>query len=530
MTEIIHVSPDASFEAVRRQIGQIRAERLALALPDGWTDLDNLARMRLLQRQAQVQRTELALVTRDEPTRQAAKQAGIPVFYHVQDVDKRNWKMNPLLPLVDSQHPDAGLPEPPAWRRGDLVNQESRPTRFKARQQRILAEDRYRRPLPVWMQWISPIFIGSMIGLLLFFFLIYILPAATITLVPGRDIINLTVPLTADANIDVPDYEAAVIPARLLETNIEEFGTIVTTGAQQKATENSVGEVVFSNLGNAAVQIPIGTVVTTSSGTPVSFATTSQAELPSGVGQRVTVPVEALEPGVSANVRANTINTVSGALRFRARVTNQTPTYGGGSELVPVVTQADQDLLLAQLQEAAEAKALAALQEELEPGEWLPPESVQTYVIAQVFDQFKDDEAETLGLTLRLLVQGMAVEASEMNEALLVALQEEVPEEGQIIAETFRAARTGDATLLGRTALFTTTASAEYVIPIDPDQVREDVTGLSQAEASQTMRDNWQIAGQPDIYQDPAWMPTLPRFPSRIQVRVEYADALAGGQ
>ena len=31
-----------------------------------------------------------------------------------------------------------------------------------------------------------------------------------------------------------------------------------------------------------------------------------------------------------------------------------------------------------------------------------------------------------------------------MNEALLVALQEEVPEEGQIIAETFRAARTGD--------------------------------------------------------------------------------------
>ena len=190
MTEIIHVSPDASFEAVRRQIGQIRAERLALVLPDGWTDLDNLARMRLLQRQAQVQRSELALVTRDEPTRQAAKQAGIPVFYHVQDVDKRNWKMNPLLPLVDPQHPDAGLPEAPAWRRGDLVNQESRPTRFKARQQRIQAEDRYRRPLPVWMQWISPIFIGSMIGLLLFFFLLYILPAATITLVPGRDVIN----------------------------------------------------------------------------------------------------------------------------------------------------------------------------------------------------------------------------------------------------------------------------------------------------------------------------------------------------
>ena len=55
----------------------------------------------------------------------------------------------------------------------------------------------------------------------------------------------------------------------------------------------------------------------------------------------------------AANVRANTINTVSGALRFRARVANQTPTFGGGSALVPVVTQADQDQLLAQLLESA---------------------------------------------------------------------------------------------------------------------------------------------------------------------------------
>jgi len=529
-TEIITISPDASFEAVRRQIGQMRAERVALVLPDGWTDLGNLARMRLLQRQAQVQRSEIALVAKDEPTRQAAKQAGVPVFYHTQDVNKRNWKMDPLLPLVDPQHPDKSLPEPPAWRRDDLVNQQSRPTRFRARQQRIQAEERYRRPLPVWMQWLSPIFIGSLIGLLLFFFLIYILPAATITLVPGRDVINLTVALTADANIDEPDYEAAIIPARLLETNIEEVGSIATTGAQQKATENSIGEVVFSNLGNTTVNIPIGTVVTTSSGTPVSFATTSEAELPSGVGERVTVPVEALEPGVSGNVRANTINTVSGALRFRTRVTNQAGTYGGGSELVPVVTQADQDLLLAQLVESAEANALAKLQEELEPGEWLPPESVQTFVIAQVFDQLKDDEAETLGLTLRVLVQGMAVEAEEMNEAMLATLQDAVPEEGQIIAETFQAARTGDSEIIGRTTLFTTTASAEYVIPIDPNEVREEVVGLSQADALQAMRENWQIAGQPDIYQDPAWMPKLPRFPNRIQVRVEYAGALAVGQ
>ena len=76
MAETIQIAPDASFEAVRRRIGRNRADRLVLELPDGWAELDNLARMRLLQRQAQIQGSELALVTGHEATRKAAKQAG----------------------------------------------------------------------------------------------------------------------------------------------------------------------------------------------------------------------------------------------------------------------------------------------------------------------------------------------------------------------------------------------------------------------------------------------------------------------
>ena len=89
-----------------------------------------------------------------------------------------------------------------------------------------------------------------------------------------------------------------------------------------------------------------GNTGTTSTGVPVAFRTTAEGTIEAGVGSSTDVPIEAIEPGVGGNVRANTVNTVSGPLRFRLRVTNPNGTFGGGSELVPVVTQADQDALL----------------------------------------------------------------------------------------------------------------------------------------------------------------------------------------
>src|SRR5690606_3474570 len=203
--------------------------------------------------------------------------------------------------------------------------------------------------------------------------------------------ITVTVSLTADGTLDAYDPDTNVLPARFIETTIAQTGTIATTGSAQKANARAQGQVVFNNLGAAPVDIPMGTVVSTSTGTQVSFRTTAPAQLPGGVGQRVTVPIEAVEEGIIGNVRANTINTVSGALRFRVRVINPGATYGGDAQMVAVVTQADRDNLLAQVQESIEAQAHAVLSEQLEPGEWLPPESIQTFVVSQVFDKFNDD-------------------------------------------------------------------------------------------------------------------------------------------
>ena len=299
-------------------------------------------------------------------------------------------------------------------------------------------------------------------------------------------------------------------------------GKIPTSGSAQKATDKAVGEVVFSNLGSSPVPIPIGTSVSTSSGAPVEFRTTREGLLESGVGTRVTIPVESLEPGTAGNVRANTINTVNGSLRFRARVNNPSGTFGGGAALVPVVTQADKDKLATILQGQAEQKAYAALQAQLQPGEWLPPESVQTFVVAQSFDQYNDEEAIDLDGTVRVLAQGLAVDELQANDIILKALEAQVPENARLVADSVTVQRQPGAEFLANSVAFTMTVNADYTTPIDPNEVRGAVAGLPPAAAVATLRERWLLAGEPDIYLDPGWKGTLPAIGSRIQVRVDY--------
>ncbi|MEX1019705.1 MAG: baseplate J/gp47 family protein [Litorilinea sp.] len=525
---ILNVPLDAGIEAIRRQLAQARALRVALVLPEGWSELDNPARMRLVQRQAQAQKCHLALVTRDEVTRKIARQVGVPVFARLENLESATsaatWHMHPAAPLIHPRNPAASLPDPPPWRREEIVKRTARPSLHATRLRRIHMEERNRRPLPYWLRFTGYVAMGALVATLVAFFALYVLPAATITLAPGRAAVAVTVQLTADPTVVVADFDDNRLPARRIEKIVEASGVIPTTGSEQKPTERATGTVVFSNLGTTPVPIPSGTSVNTSTGTPIDFVTTAHATLEGGVGARVTVPVQAVEEGTTGNVRANTINTVSGALRFRVRVSNPNGTFGGGTALVRVVTQTDRDQLAEIVQADIEARAYEELLSEVNEGEWLPPQSVQTFVVnqGQQFDKFNDDEGDELRLTLRMRVQGTAMNESETGQVMLAAVRRAVPEHGMLIAETVRSQRTPGADAIGSAVQFTMTGQAEYVVPIEVAEVKRLATGLTPEAAIQAISQRWPLAQPPQIYRDPEWMSTLPGFGSRIQVRFDY--------
>lgn len=100
---------------------------------------------------------------------------------------------------------------------------------------------------------------------------------------------------------------------------------------------------------------------------------------------------------------AGTISRIDGGLGLSLRVINQQGLGGGTVRQGGVVTQADEERLRVTLQQQLEQKAYQRLSEELNEGEFVPPESVETFVMSLVFDSFTDKAKDSLGVTMRLL-------------------------------------------------------------------------------------------------------------------------------
>ncbi len=246
LTQIIRIPADASVESIRRLMAQATESQVALDLPAGWTGLANVAQLRLLQRQAQIQQMDVALITRNGKTHKAGDQVGIPVFYTEDDLNRRgNWQMRTGLPPIDPQQPDRNLPDPPAWRRKDggagVVNRAARPSLFRSRQQRIQAEQGYRKPLSIWFSLAGYAVTGLLFLVMLGLFALYVIPAATVTLTPGQRELTLDVPLLANPLLDLPDPGIGQIPARTVEISNEFYGSIPTTGREQVAVQKAQG-------------------------------------------------------------------------------------------------------------------------------------------------------------------------------------------------------------------------------------------------------------------------------------------------
>ena len=535
LSDILHIEPDATAEAVRRRLARIDGEQVAVVLPKGWGELNSIPRLRLIQRQAVARNQQIALVTHDLSTRQAAQQLGIPVYASESGLAGRTWRMTPSLPTVDPRQPAVGLPHPPAWRTasGEAAGKgrdaiTARPSLHRSRQRRIQAAEAWRRPAPLWLRLIGYTLVGGFLLAVLAAFAVYVLPAATVTVVPGQRQVEAPVTLSASPDVDAVDVQGRLLPGRLMETYVELTGTIATSGSEQAAQGKAVGQVVFTNQTNREVRIPAGTIVSTSTGDRNDFSTTSETVVPGPQGSQATASIEAIEEGVQGNARANTITTVSGALRTQVGVTNPGATGGGQSALVRVVKQVDKDTLLAQLETQAKSDAFARLQPELRANEWLSESSIQTFTVAQFFDHFNDEPADVLGLTLRVLVQGVAVDQETARTIAMAALQEAVPERGKLVADSVQFLVDPNVTVIGRTVGFTVVGRGNYVIPIDNRELRSAVTGLSMEEANALLQEQWLLQQPPEFYIDPDWFGTLPRFGSRIQVRVEFDQAARG--
>ncbi|MEA3338021.1 MAG: baseplate J/gp47 family protein [Chloroflexota bacterium] len=553
---VVEVPEDISAAAVRQVLLQHAGSRIALVFRSnpgandaaagvtrGWAQIQREGRpsdeaglvlFQVLRRQADAQGSQVAIVTRNERLRTQANDAGLPVFSTVDGAQDHSWNMG-------RSHLDYTPPGPSRNQRDTISSQRRAwlPSRFRR------VEVSQGRPGST-----SPLLEVFALAAVLFLsvaavsaLLAFVVPLASVKLVPAQEPIAHRISLVARTDAETAEYGKLLIPARRIGQRVEGDGTIEATGNRSAPDQPAVGQVVFTNRSSQPQEIPAGTVVATSTGANVRFETLEPALLEGGSGARVPVAVQALEPGSAGNVRAFSVNTVEGPMALSLNVINPANMAGGTVKQVAVVTQADKDRLRSQVLQRVTQEAYVALGDLLDEGEFVPPDTVGSLVVAETYDRFTDEEADQVSLRLRLLATGIAVDGASAEEFALRALGDEIPRRGRLLSESIGFTRGSETVSFdgedNAEIAFDMTASGVAVIDIDPAAVRATIRGLPEGEAVGQLQQNWRLQSPPELTLGPEWvLPVLreldfnwlpvqvadrvPWLPFRTQVRVEF--------
>lgn len=492
-TEVIYLTRADDINTTQARLRATPQRRLVLVVPGGTRLLRREVDFALLHHCVTAQGLAIALVSHDPQVRTLARRHGFPISGSVGRAQK---KARPL------GRPSA-VSHQLSVRRGN------------------------------WEDWLLLLVLILGMALVAAGGAFIVWPQATVTIVPTGGTLEQLVQLTADPSIELVDEEAARIPARLIRKEVKGQAQVSTLARKDVPDVKATGQVVFINRTNEPVEIPQGTIVATSAGTIIKFATVEKITLAAGVGSTARVGIEALDPGPSGNVGPFLINRVAdAALALKVRVTNDQPTEGGSVKQVGVVTTADKGRLRAMLLQRLHQEAQAQLESDLSPQEFLPIESVSIAVLDETYDHLLGEAADSLGLTMRVRAQGIAFDLTKAQRVARAALERAVPaghtlKPGSFHAEVVRAAMVASDSEKGRLPCMQVVMKARgwTEAAITTGQVIHIVQGRSIPDAVAQLQASLPLKRPPLVSVEPEWWGRIPWLPFRIRVVVASGGA-----
>jgi len=345
-------------------------------------------------------------------------------------------------------------------------------------------------------------------------------PSAVVTLVPAPEPVSAELEIGSGPFVKAVDALHDEVPARIVELRVEGEATIPTTGRKEVPDAPAKGVVTFRNREAKEITVPLGTVVSASTGREIRFRTTETATLPAAIGSTAEAAIEAVEPGTQGNVPAGVISRVEGPLALSVWVINPAPSSGGTNRLAPVATVEDKERLKVLLESKLEDKALSLLKKELKDGEFMPKATISTQILSETYDYFAGEVTDRLTLHMRILARGLAVDGNGADSLVKRRLMGKVPPSANLIPESVRIVRSEAELQDDGSVRFREVATGKMVRAIDEMAVRQQVRGKGVEEAKRILKERWPLAEEPEIRLEPRWQDAIPRFPYRIQVRV----------
>ncbi len=503
--------------SVRDRLSFLRGKRVLLIWPEDGTVLTRKLDLVLIQRDAMRRAIRLGLVTHDPQVIRHARELDISTFETIGASERGRWRRGRGKVFTNRfQRPkDEPLPD-------DLKEVASR----------IYAEeDAANRKWRLLRRAVGILIFAAIAAAIGY----VVLPSATVTLVPARSRLQALTTVIVDPAVPGIDIENRVIPATTLSVQIEDTGTVETSGSQPVENATASGSVIFINKTADAVTIPAGTLVTTSAGTPIQFRTTQDAQVAGGVGLQIETPIEALQTssGAIGNVDSGTINTVIGPLADRVDVRNVSATEGGATRTRPVIAQADVDNLLFIVRQQLQTRAYLEMQSRLTATQCIIVDTVQ---IGEERDDWKTfsgqigDVTDTLSLTMRVVVDALVVDEAFAQRIALAEMSRQLQPNQAIQADSVAyelGCESGTSRDESGRITFQIGGSGIVNAIVDSSAIQQQLAGLPVNDAMAYLVTTLplQQGFAPQISLWPEGFPSLPLLAPRITIQFQEAPA-----
>jgi len=509
--EYVQLDSNDDVVTVKDRLSFIRGRRVLLIWPEEGTTLTRRLDLVMVQREADRRAIQLSLVTHDTDVIAHAKDLNISTFETIRASERGRWKRGRKKVFIPRYHKPSHEPEP---------------EELKSVASRIAKRNPQRSQIQYLVERlvILAILIG-VIGVTAYI----VLPSAVVKITLQEDEISTTVNITADTTLQSVDITNQAIPAQVIRATVETTATVPTTGIENLDSAPATGVVTFTNETDTPVDIPANTTLSTSAGTPILFRTISSTTIPSGIGQRVDINVEALQSatGNIGNVEAGMINTLIGPLDEAVTVINLAPTTGGENRSVSVVTADDMLGLLNSVRVQLQSLAYGEIGTRITDNQLIIIESIKIDEERNDWTTYTHDvgdATDSISLTMRAVVSAMVVDDRFGQQITLAQLSSQL-EAGKSIRPDSTTYTRGPiiSQESANRVIFTATSTAKIVQQFDAGQLQQQLAGLSLADAQRILATqiNVTTAKPPQIIISPEGFSQMPILPIRIDIQVQ---------
>jgi hypothetical protein len=498
-TQIITLASHDDLISIRDRMSWAKAPRILLVWPPREQVTLQPLDLRILQQHARDLGADLALVARGERTRRDARAFGIPVFRTTVEAQRQAW--------------------PVQGRRS-----RRRLGSMRARLARLRELQTQARPRVGTGATSGAIRMGSFVLAVLSVCAIALLfvPRADIVLHPEIREQSLTLTVDVGTGQGVV-LEQGAIPAQLVRVPLSGTQSRPVVALSEVAVTKASGIAQIQNVSAAALLVPSGTVVYSSTPGLARFVTLQDVQLDTGANNIVDVPIEAIQAGAASNLPPDSIEGAEGSLSASVQVTNPEPIAGGSGAQQSVPSQAERDQLRADLEQRLQVEAQEALQSTLQAGDLLLPATLSlASVDRETFDPPPGQSAGVLSLKLEATFQIQYIRSSDLRALSAVALDAQlpsgyVPKEGTLRIQVNHIAGTGS----GRGMQLELDLRRTLNRSINLMAANQLVRGASPGRAVELLDKSLPLADSSEIRLTPDWWPWLPLIPFRIDVAVQ---------